>query len=239
MKKVCVLLLSAVFGLQATATQAQRILLRESLATDTVPGVFGPNRAYYNHFYVGYGLVAGPGEGPGAALRYGNSGELVLGLRNKFRVSQALALGLDMRYARVAYYLAQNGQKILPNPVQHYREYLALPQAQLEAFARLNYGRRGNVIGRYLDVGGWGGWVISTAHHYEDKPAGSGAKNVDVTEHGLWYLRRWSYGAGVRAGFGRYALTGRYRLSDVFAGAAPPHYPELPRWVIGVELGWL
>ncbi|UOQ70717.1 hypothetical protein [Hymenobacter cellulosilyticus] len=128
-------------------------MLRQSLAEDTVASVFGPNRAYYNHFYVGYGLVAGPSERVGAELRYGNSAELVLGLRNKFRVTQALALGFDLRYARTAYYLAQNAQKVVPSPAQHHREYLALPQAQLEGFVRFNYGRRGNVIGRYVDVG--------------------------------------------------------------------------------------
>ncbi|UOQ51480.1 hypothetical protein [Hymenobacter cellulosivorans] len=233
-----VLLIGLLLGWAGRA-QAQRILLRENPAEDTVASVFGPNRAYYNHFYLGYGLVAGPGSArPGAELRYGNSAEIVVGLRNKFRMSQTLALGLDMRYARVTYYLAQNAQKVVPNSAQHYREYLALPQAQLEGFVRLNYGPRGNVIGRYVDVSGWGGWVISTAHHYEDRP-GAGAKRVTVTEHGLNYLRRWSYGAGLRAGSSRYALTARYRFSDVFTAATQPQYPELPRWVIGLELGWL
>ncbi|TGE28769.1 hypothetical protein [Hymenobacter metallicola] len=217
---------------------AQRILLQENPAVDTVKSVFGPNRAFYNHFYLGYGFVAGKPAAAGAELRYPASGELVLGLRNKFRLSQGLALGLDLRYARVAYHLAQKAQKLVPNAAQHHREYLATPQAQLEGFARLNYGRRGNVIGRYVDVGGWGGWVISTAHHYEDRP-GNGAKRITVTEHGLSYLRRWSYGVGLRAGSSRYALTGRYRLSDVFTAEVQPQYPELPRWVVGLELGWL
>ncbi|TGE24543.1 hypothetical protein E5K00_04845 [Hymenobacter aquaticus] len=237
MNRLGILLLGAALGI-GPAARAQRILLQERLATDTVRSVFGPNRTYYNHFYLGYGLVAGPAAGSGAALRYGSSGELVLGLRNKLRVSQHLALGLDVRYARVVYHLAQEAQKTVPNTTQHQREYLALPQAQLEGFVRLNYGRRGNVIGRYVDVGGWGGWVIGTTHFYEDEPA-NGAKRVSVTEHGLGYLRRWSYGAGLRLGSSRYALNARYRLSDVFRASAGAAFPELPRWVLGLELGWL
>ncbi|TGE19993.1 hypothetical protein [Hymenobacter elongatus] len=238
MRSLHFLLMGTLLFLATLPGAAQRVLLRENLAADTARSVFGPNRAYYNHFYLGFGMVAGPAAGTGAEVRYGSSAELVVGLRNKFRVSQALALGFDVRYARIAYYLAQTPQKTVPTSAQHHREYLALPQAQLEAFGRLNYGRRGNVIGRYLDVGGWGGWVLGTAHHYEDKPS-HGAKRVTVTEHGLDYPRRWAYGVGGRIGSGRYALTARYRLSDVFRGGVDPQYPELPRWVLGVEVGWL
>ncbi|UOQ70718.1 hypothetical protein [Hymenobacter cellulosilyticus] len=60
-----------------------------------------------------------------------------------------------------------------------------------------------------------------------------------MTEHGLDYLRRWTYGTGLRLGSSRYALTARYRLSDVFTASRQAQYPELPRWVIGLELGWL
>lgn len=238
MKNGRLLLVSALLLAGARRAAAQRILLQENLAQDTAQSRFGPNRTYYSHFYAGYGLVAGASAGPGAELRYGNSNEIVVGLRNKLRVSQALSFGLDLRYARVAYYLAQQPGKVLPDAVLHSRQYLALPQAQAEVFGRLNFGRRGNVIGRYLDLGGWGGWVISTAHHYDDEQYPR-AKRVSVTEHGLLYLRRWSYGAGARVGAGRYALTGRYRFSDVFTAPYAPHYPELPRWLIGVELGWL
>ncbi|MCB2410114.1 PorT family protein [Hymenobacter lucidus] len=238
MKNGRFLLVALLLLLGTRQAAAQRILLQENLAQDTAQSHFGPNRAYYNHFYVGYGLVAGTSAGPGAELRYGSSGEIVVGLRNKLRVSQTLSFGLDLRYARVAYYLAQEPGKVVPDATLHSREYLAVPQAQAELFGQLNFGRRGNVIGRYLDLGGWGGWVLSTAHHYEDEQYPN-AKRLSVTEHGLDYMRRWSYGVGARVGSSRYAVTGRYRFSDVFTGPYAARYPELPRWLIGVELGWL
>jgi hypothetical protein len=113
-----------------------------------------------------------------------------------------------------------------------------LPQLQTEAFLRLNYGRRGNAIGRYVDVVGWGGWVLSSVHHTEDSPASAGRK-VQTAERGLSYVNRWSYGSGLRVGSGRFALVSRYRLSDVFRPAYRAQYPELPRWVLGLELSWL
>ncbi|GAA4007210.1 hypothetical protein GCM10022408_18890 [Hymenobacter fastidiosus] len=219
------------------STLAQRVLLRESVAEDTVRATFGPNRAYYNHAYLSYGFVAGASR-EGAQLRYGRSAEVQLGVRNKWRLTRQVALGLDARYARPVYQLAQNAQKVVPNPRLHRREYLALPQVQTEGFLRLNFGRRGNAIGRYVDVLGWGGWVISSVHHYADG-ATAGARRVQTAERGLTYVNRWTYGAGTRLGSGRYALVGRYRFSDVFRPADQARYPELPRWVLGLELSWL
>ncbi|QDA62132.1 hypothetical protein [Hymenobacter jejuensis] len=240
MKASTVLLIGAALVLRLTPpAQAQRVLLRADVAEDTIRSSFGPNRTYYNHFYLGYAAVVGAPAGAGAALEYGKSGELFLGLRNKFRLSQAASVGLDLRYARLSYHLKQNSQKVLPDAQTHYREYVALPQLQSEAFVRLNYGRRGNAIGRYLDLTGWGGWVASSVHHYEDRGGAAGAKRTVASERGLNYVRRWTYGVGARLGSGRYALVGRYRLSDTFTRAANSAYPELPRWTVGIELGWL
>ncbi|UOR07090.1 hypothetical protein MUN82_08310 [Hymenobacter aerilatus] len=221
------------------AARAQRVLLRANVANDTTYENYGPNRAFYNHFYLGYAAVVGPSAGTGAEVEYGRSAELFLGLRNKWRLSQTLALGADLRYSRLAYYLRQNDQKVLPTPAQHHREYLALHQAQAEGFVRINYGRRGNAIGRYVDVGGWGGWVMGSTHFYEDRPGPNGARRQRVSVRGLEYVRRWSYGVGARAGIGRFALVGRYRLADTFTPSTQAYYPELPRWTLGLELSWL
>lgn len=222
----------------APAVRAQGVLLRGNVAADTLRPNTGPNRAFFSHLYLGYAAVVGQFEGPGAALRYGRSGELVVGMRQKFRLSQTAAAGLDLRYARLVYHLVQNDQKILPTPDQHQKESFVLPQAQAEVYGRLNIGQRGNVVGRYLDLTGWGGWIISSAHRYTDKPGPNGAGRVDVTERQLNYIHRWSYGVGARLGSGRYALVARYRLADSFKKLADAtRYPEFPRLVLGLELG--
>ncbi|UOQ77085.1 hypothetical protein MUN84_21970 [Hymenobacter sp. 5516J-16] len=56
-------------------------------------------------------------------------------------------------------------------------------------------------------------------------------------ERDLRYVRRWPFGVGARLGSGRYVATARYRLSDTFNAQANPAYVELPRWVVGLELG--
>ena len=223
--------------LAGTPAQAQRVLLHAEVANDTVYNSFGPNRAFFNHLYLGYLPVVGRAAA-GAKLHYGNSAELMLGVRNKFRLSEPLSIGVDLRFVRLGYVLDQSSQKRLPTPALHHRESLVVSQWQLEGFVRLNVGQRGNVLGRYLDLTGWGGWVMSSAHRYEDRP-GTGAKKVQVVERGLPYVARWPYGVGGRLGSGRCAVVARYRLSDAFTPAYRTSYPELPRWTVGLELGWL
>ena len=228
-------LVGCLIGLVMPAAHAQQVLVQANVADDTVKTTFGPNRRYFGHLFLGYGLVAGP-AGSGAGVRYGlRAAELRGGGRLKVRLNQTLAVNLDLGYAYLRYDLAQNGQKILPTPDLHRRENFGLHQIYTEASLRLNAGRRGNSVGRYLDLLASGGWVAGTTHTTEDDP-GPGIGSVETTEYGLPYLRRWTGGVGLRLGHDRYALTARYRLSPAF-GAAQAAWPELPRWLLGVEIG--
>lgn len=219
----------------AGSAQAQQVLVQANVADDTVKTVFGPNRNYFGHAYLGYGLLAGP-AGRGAGLRYGSrSSELRGGGRLKFRLTQTLALNLDLGYGYTRYDLAQTPQKTVPAPTQHRREALGLHQLYSEISVRVNAGRRGNTIGQYFDLLAGGGWVAATSHATDDEP-GPGIGTVQTTERGLPYLRRWTGGVGARLGIDRYALAARYRLSPAF-GAEYARWPELPRWVLGIEIG--
>ena len=217
------------------AARAQQVLVQANVADDTVKTSVGPNRRYFGHFYLSYGLVAGP-SGPGAALRYGaRSSELRGGGRLKFRLSQAFALNFDLGYAYQRYDLAQQAGKILPSPVLHRQEALGLHQLYAETSLRLNAGRRGNAVGRYVDLLATGGWVALSSHSTEDDP-GPGIGAVETTESGLPYVRRWTGAVGARLGIDRYAVVGRYRLSSTF-GPGYAAWPELPPWVLGLEIG--
>ena len=219
----------------APAARAQRVLVQATVANDTLRNAFGPNRRWFGHFYVGYGLVAGP-AGTGAAVHYGlPSAELQVGSRLKRRCSQTLALTFDWRYAYRRYALVQNAQKTVPTPAQHRSESLGLHQLQPEIGLRLNTGRRGNVVGHYLDLLAWGSWAFATNHATEADPL-PGAKTLDTTETGLAYLPTFGAGTGARLGVDRYALTARYRLTPAWA-ADYAAWPDLPRWTLGLEIG--
>ncbi|WP_460556442.1 hypothetical protein [Hymenobacter daeguensis] len=228
-------LVALLLAAAAPAARAQQVLVQGNVAEDTVKNSFGPNRHYFGHLYLGYGLLAGPAEA-GAEIRSGpRSAELRGGGRLKIRFTQALAATVDLGYGYLRYDLVQGTQKLVPNPSLHGRETLGLHRLYSEAGLRLNVGRRGNAVGSYLDLLASGGWVAGTSHTTEDDPA-PGINSVETTEYGLPYLRRWTTGVGVRLGFDRYALTARYRTSAAYASGYTA-WPELPRWLLGVEIG--
>ena len=217
------------------AARAQQVLVQANVAADTVKTTFGPNRRWFGHGYVGWALVAGPSSA-GAAVRYGPlSAEARVGGRLKLRLGSTVALCGDLAYAYLRYELAQEAGKQVPAPTLHQQESLALHQLSSELALRLNYGRRGNAVGSYLDLLAGGSWAAGTRHTTEDVPApGIGAS--ETTESGLPYLRRFGGSAGARLGFDRYALVGRYRLTSAFAPGYAA-WPELPRWLLGLEVG--
>lgn len=217
--------------------QAQQVLLQAAVADDTVAQVTGPNRRYFGHLYAGYALAAGPSAAPTLAVRYGpGSAETQLGGRLKRRVSQVLALNADVRYAYLRYALAQTDRKTVPTAARHESESLSWHQVQGELSLRLNPGRRrGNVVGHYLDLLGYGGYGLATAHTTQDDDPAGGSR-LETVAHGPVFLRRWLGGAGVRLGSGRYALVGRYRFAAAFAEATS--FSEPPRWALGLEVGW-
>ena len=63
------LLLVGASGLGPVA-RAQQVLLHSEVARDTLAPRTGPNRRYFGHFYLSYGLVAGSSSA-GLPLRYG------------------------------------------------------------------------------------------------------------------------------------------------------------------------
>ena len=239
MKNKYAWLLVAGFSGVGPVARAQQVLLHSEVARDTLTPRTGPNRRYFGHFYLGYGLVAG-GSSTGLPLRYGvGSTEVQLGGRLKRRFTNNLALTADLRYANLRYALAQDaGPKAPPFTPLHDAETLTYHQLQGELGLRLNTGfhPRGNVMGTYLDLLAYGGPALGANHTTSDETTTEG--RLEVTRHAPPYMQRWLGGVGVRLGSGPLALVGRYRLSEALRpveGTAPL---RPPRWVLGLEIGW-
>jgi hypothetical protein len=218
--------------LLATTAQAQQVLLQADVAADTIPNRTGPNRRYFGHFYVGYTLAAGPSA---LGVKYGfPASELQLGGRLKQRLGPFFALNTDLRYAYLRYGLDTEASRPGPFGMGFDSQYFSYHQVQGEASLRLSpYLRRGNTVGRYLDLLAYGGWAFATT--YATTGPGPSGGRLEVVAHQPDYLARWLGGVGVRVGSNSLALVGRYRLSEALRG---PGLPEPPRWQLGLELGW-
>lgn len=216
------------------SVRAQQVLLQTNVATDTLPPRTGPNRPWFGHVYLGYAPAVGAN---GLGVNYGlSSAETLVGGRLKRRLTGGLALCADLRYAYLRYQLDPDAQHPAPfrtDPAAD--QHLAYHQAQGELGLRLNPGRRrGNVVGRYLDLLAYGGYALGTTYAAEQPAPGGGRQELVV--HQPPYLARWLGGVGLRVGSNSLALVGRYRLSDALRGSAPSAEP--PRFTVGFELGW-
>ena len=218
--------------LAAPVACAQQVLLQTDVASDTIPSRTGPNRRYFGHLYAGYTLAAGPST---LGVNYGfASSELQLGGRLKRRLGPFFALNTDLRYAYLRYDLDPAVARPGPFGMGFDSQHFSYHQLQGEASLRFSpYRRRGNTVGRYLDVLAYGGWAFATT--YAKVGPGPSGGRLEVVAHQPDYLARWQGGVGARLGSNSVALVGRYRLSDALRG---PGLPEPPRWQLGLEIGW-
>ena len=237
MKKALTLLLITIF---ASTLFSQTVLMEEDVAGDTIPETFGPNLKQYRHLYFEYGFLIDQPEEDGLEIKYGNSSNLVFGMRYKYKMTKWFAIGWDVHLSSWVYRIKQDTSKIFPNNIQHDKEKLTISNAGLEFYTRFNFGRRGNQIGKFVDLAGFGNFRTGATHFTLDKLDAVNINNADkvkTSNTGLIYLEDINYGAKVRLGINRYVLTATYRISDIIKDPPFNTYPELPRLFVGFQIG--
>lgn len=229
MKKI---LISAIIVLLGTSCWSQTELMHQDVK-ENVLGKHGPNLRNFSHFYVGFGFIAGSSDSVGSEIIIGRSTNFVLGYRYKFRISNFFAIGCDASYNSYSYAMKQSAGKITPDTILHGKEKLNLGDLGLSGYMRFNYGKRGNRVGNFVDIGGYGDWRIAATNFTRDKMPNENVVKTTISH--LNYLNATNYGALARIGFNRYVFYGYYRISDIFKSSYK--YPELPRLTIGLQIG--
>jgi hypothetical protein len=226
-KIITIILLSISLG-----AFAQDILLQQNVKADTIRPTRGPNLRNFTQGYVGIGFPMYTNE----ALNYTKRGTSIafdFGLRYKRRITNYLAAGLDLGINTASYKIKQKSPKTVPDTVINDKEKIQISSLLSSGYVRINVGRRGNYIGNYLDLGAYGGWNFQKKHKTTNENK-DGEKVRESTTR-LKYVETLSYGLLARIGISRFALTAQYRLSDIFNSSY--EMPELPRLIVGVEVG--
>ncbi len=219
----------------------QEVLLEERVPNDSTADKFGPGRRHYLHPLVTLGLGFGPPEASGSAIEFWGSGSFGFGLRYKLKILKRWELGIGIRYERESFRIEQDSGKKVFGPVQHKREKLILNDLSGTFYNRFVFGKRGDFVGTFLDLGGYADLSLGKKHLTVDKvkePSKAGYKKVKSKRKGLNYVERMHYGVLARIGYNRWTLFARYRLSDLFLeGGIADGYPELPRFRVGIQIG--
>lgn len=228
--------LSALVLLHSVPSLAQEILLEETVKNDTTPDKYGPNMRHFFHSWIGFGLLLGENK-MGSEIEMGKSTSFSFGFRYKRKLGNFYAIGADLNYTLSSYRIKQDSAKILPNITLHNKEHLNLYTFDLNLYNRLNFQKRGNQIGKYLDLGAYGNVAFIKTHITYDKGLVPDAGRTMVTNSNLKYTNLLNYGVSARLGINKLALYANYRLSDLFkATALNAKFPELPRITTGIQL---
>ncbi len=203
----------------------------------------GPNLKNFRHFYLDYAFAVTQTKGEGADINFGKTHIFTIGWRYKRKLSNFFSYGFDFNYNNLVFNLKQNSKKIVPNNITHTKEKIKLNNAGGEFFLRTNIGRRGNIVGKFLDIGAFVNWSIITKHYFEDdtdsKTNGYNAGKTEVVYKDLNYVEEFQYGIKARIGVNRWVVSAKYRLSDVLTDKFRTSTVniELPRLFIGLQIG--
>lgn len=241
MKKIFwVTLVLLTFSFSLTPVSAQEILLEnETEGLYDVPKT-GKNRRFYNHFYGSYGAFIQTETTEGLKTNPWLSYQFTIGSRQKFKLSGFYAMGLDFAISWNRYRIVQDENNVFPDALNHKKEVFGQNGLSVEYFNRFNFDyKRGDHIGKYLDLGVWGSWVFMSKQVVWDEYDGlvAGASRSKTIYRGLDYDKPFQWGLKARLGFDKLVFFAAYRMSSLFTDRFDNELISLDpgRLVIGIE----
>jgi len=219
------------------AINAQDVVFERKNASDTVRPSTGPNRRHYVYPFITAGFIAQPGF-DGAKVKMGHLGQWGVGFRYKYKLSRTFALGFDLSYSVSDYELKKDASKAVPDTILYDEQRLIFNNFELGVYFRINFGRRGNILGKYLDLGAYADAVARHTYFTRltlpENGSALGGSVVKSRSTESNYYQKLNYGIQARIGVNRWAIYGQYRLSDMFYSSY--NFQELPRLTLGLQL---
>lgn len=228
-----ILVLFLVWGYQQV--QAQEYLIRQFPRLDTIPSTVGANRTHYYASFFGFGSLFGPTDSSGSNINTQRSYWICSGWRYKRKHSAFFNTGSDVSVEVRNFNLAQTSKKVFAGQFTHKKERLFQVTLNYSIFFRFNLVKRGNHLGKYIDLYGTGIYAPLVRHYtYDPIDPAYGAKNGKHVFSRLQYAQRWFAQVGLRYGISFFQLQVFYRPLNMFKKTDQFPYPELPRFGAGI-----
>jgi hypothetical protein len=218
---------------------AQTVLLEQNVKKDTIKKTVGPNLKHFVHFYGGISFATSPSEADSIKINYGLSNNVSIGVRYKRKFSKVYALGYNVCFSANANNIKQNKYKRFIDDSIHKQEKLLLTSISIELFNRFNFGKRGNTIGKFIDLGAYGNLVARSTLYVKDEVKINGQNKttpIETSTRKLYFIEPFGYGVSMRFGINRYVITADYRLSNMFKKSSG--FQDLPRLYVGLQIGF-
>jgi hypothetical protein len=218
--------------------KGQDVLLEREVSEDMFDKDFGQNQKKFSHLFVGLEFIVDEDQGNGLDINLIRSNVLSIGYRYKRKLTEIYAVGFELGYQHHNFNIKQNEDKTFLNPVLHDKEQLILNNSRVLLYQRFNFGRRGDFMGNFIDLGGYLNWTFHAKHQIMNEkgvPAYLSGK-TEIIHSDLEYINPFHYGISVRVGFNRYAIVVNYRLNNILK-SGDIDFPTLPSLSFGFQLG--
>jgi hypothetical protein len=225
MKKIAIVLIFLT-GL-SLAGVAQSTMMEQDANQDTIIEKRGPNRLYFTSSYISLGsILVNSTSDSSIEMATGKSWEFKYGVSFKIRANNFYSVVLNTDYSRQAFHYEPQDENDRYNK-------LILNNFGLGIMNRFNFGKRGNRVGNYLELGASGqyGFMVRKKVLTENDDKDLDYKSLKSTYNSPNYVNRLNYYGDVRLGFGHYIVFGRYLLSDILNEKAKG--AQLPALTLG------
>lgn len=233
MKRICIHIVILFCFLNGAF--AQEVLIRQFPGLDTIPKKYGPNRESYTAALIGYGHLFGPTDSSGSNVNVPRSIYITYGMRSKTKISEGFNLGFDFFFEYRNFNISQSDNKTIFGIDHHRRERYIQGTINAGLFMRFNFSKRGNHLGKYLDL--FGNVMYSPINRYivhDRLPDSTGAKLQKTVLSRLQFAQKWSGQVGLRYGISFFQIQAFYRPFNLFKNSTDYPYPELPRFGLGI-----
>jgi len=230
MKKITLLVL--IFILSGSFAFGQQVLLNEQVLPDSTRRDWGQNKSHWMHFYGAFGFITPINQSTWSPIYFGKASNWELGLRYKKRITNWLAIGGNISYDFFNYRMLQSVDKTFPDQQLYDEQKVLIHNFSMQPFIRINYGRRGNIIGNYVDLGFFYNAIMSSREKMLGTP--SGLDKVIIKNPS--YMPGDYYGFFANIGFGRWSIYAKYQYSGIIKGDT--RYADLPPVTIGLQIGF-
>jgi hypothetical protein len=213
---------------------AQEYLIRQFPDLDTIEKEYGANLTNYNAMIYGFGVHFGPTDSSGSDINSARSFYFTYGGRHKYKITSTYNLGIDYFFEYRNFGIAQSSSKVFASTIEHSKERYSQITFNIGLFNRFNLSKRGNHLGKYIDVFITGIYSPFNRYYTFDKTNGGGSKYIKQVYSKLEFANKLFAQVGLRYGISFFQFQAFYRPLDMFKKTNLFPYPELPRFGAGI-----
>lgn len=223
----------------------QTVILEEVPAKNYVADKYGPNRMHYLYGFSGVGVHINTEPVLGTKIKTFNTFNFVLGSRYKLRFNDYFSTGISLSHFYDEYEPEQNTYKIFPAAGINKYEKLIFYGFNSDVYLRLNFEKRGNRMGNYIDLGFFGAYSYTVKHKIKNETDDNNDplayKSYIVSQYNPGFINKGSYGFAGRISLYNVVLFVRCRMSDLVTEYYKQNVvnAELPNLDIGFQFGGL